>query len=70
MMGNGQVVKEPDDKAIKDALRTLRGNYGEEPEFVILDPERTEGDGNFFMQTAGGPDTFVVEYRDGIKKRQ
>ncbi|MBA7714369.1 hypothetical protein ES703_123391 [subsurface metagenome] len=70
LMGNGQVIREPDDKTIKDAIHSLRGNYGEEPGFAILDLERTEGDGNFFMQTAGGPDTFIVEYRDGIKKRQ
>ena len=59
---NGRVIQEPDERALEEALRSLDG---EENSFAILDPER--GD-NSFLQTAGGPDTFVVEYRESLQQ--
>lgn len=52
------MFSEPDPEALERALRRLDG---EENSFAILDSERGE---NHYLQTAGGPDLFTVEYRE------
>jgi len=64
-------IIDPDDKALEAALHSLVGNEGKAPGFANLNPERSgEGDGNFFMRVTGGPHTFILNYRDGIEKRE
>jgi hypothetical protein len=55
---NGEILSEPSPEALEAALRRLDG---EENTFAILDSER--GDNNY-LQAAGGPERFVVEYRE------
>ena len=59
------VLDQPDDTAVRSALRRLFDGAADEP-FIILvdgpDPERSE----YFIQTAGSStDGFILEYREG-----
>ena len=53
---NGGVITDPDEKTTEEALRTLDGKSNS---FAILDhPDKS------FIKASGGPDAFVLEYRD------
>jgi hypothetical protein len=62
---SGLVIENPTDEQIRDALAGLNGQEYGRNTFATL----TRGDNPLaYMQTAGGPKEFTIEYREGEKQ--
>ena len=65
-LGDGRAIADPTHEGIEEALRNLEGGSGS---FALLEDESEEAV-DLFLQGAGGPEGFIIEYSEVVAQHE